>query len=80
MLDFTVLAAAGILSLILIVITIFMWKLAQALIDLTRACRSWVEIYFPPHINQAAQSEPTTPGATRVTINKGWDDEEPPRD
>jgi len=63
-----------------VVLTFVVWKMALELKALTESCRRWVEIYFPPHINQAAQQKPAGSGQTQVTINKGWDEEEPPRD
>src|SRR5262245_15082420 len=54
-----------------IIFAVVIWKMAESLRALTESCRKWVEIYFPPHINQAALAagEQTSPiGGTKVIV------------
>jgi len=74
----TVCAWAAVIAFI--VFAVVVWKMVDALRRLTDSCHRWVEIYFPPHINELAEKPDAQSGATRVTINKGWDDDETPRD
>ena len=67
-------------AIILLVVVV---KLASELKKLVDSCRNWVAIYFPPHINEAAQDlslKTQDSSKTHVTINRGWDENEPPRD
>jgi hypothetical protein len=74
---FAFLSYAAIIAIIILAVVI--WKMVHELIVLTNSIKRWVEIYFPPHLNAAADNTSSTSG-TKVTINPQWSEDELPRD